>query len=121
MSRRKLFALLACLCLAIATSAWGEAKKVKSVVSGIVRVASSDAKGNVLSIEIMVGDNEEEPYLVANTAQGQELRKHVGEYVMAAGLVSEDKLGWKTIEILTFQFEDELEKKHIPPSPAPAP
>ena len=112
MSRIKLFLLLICCLTVVATSAFAEVKKVKSVISGVVRVASSDAKGNVLSIEILVGEGEGDPYLVANTPPGQELRKHVGEYVMAAGLVYEDALGWKTIEVLKYQLEEDLQKHH---------
>lgn len=106
MGLKKIWLLLFCSLLMV-SSVGAQAKKPNSVVAGIVRAASNDAKGNVLTIEIMVGEGEEEPYLVANNAKGQELRKHVGEYVIAGGVVSEDALGWKTIEVIKYQFADE--------------
>ena len=105
--RLKKFWFLVICSLLVVCSASAQAKKPNSVVAGIVRAASSDAKGQVLTIEIMVGEGEEEPYLVANNARGQELRKHIGEYVIAGGVVSEDALGWKTIEVIKYQFADE--------------
>lgn len=100
--------MLVLLSLVLGLSAFGEGKKAKTVVSGMVRVASQDAKGNILSIEILVGETDQEPYMVGNTAKGQELRKHVGEWVVAAGMVSEDDLGWKTIDVSNFTLADSL-------------
>lgn len=94
--------------LLLAMAGFAESSKAKTVVSGLVRVASQDSKGNILSIEILVGETEQEPYLVSDTAKGKELRKHVGEWVIVAGVVSEDALGWKTIEVTNFQLADDL-------------
>ena len=104
---KKTLTLIVCACLVLNASAFAAGKKPNTVVSGVVRAANSDPKGNVISIEILVGESEEEPYLVANNAKGQELRKHIGEYVIAGGVVSEDALGWKTIEVIKYQFADE--------------
>jgi hypothetical protein len=83
-----------------------------TVVSGIVRVASTDAAGNIQSIEIMVGEDEQaqDPYLVADTPKGQELKARVGEYVFVAGDVTEDKLGWKTIAVKKYTLSSELKE-----------
>ena len=90
----------------------GTNKPGYTVVSGVVRVASTDAAGNVQSIEIMVGEDEQsqDPYLVADTPKGQELKTRVGEYVFVAGDVTEDKLGWKTIAVKKYTLTSELKE-----------
>ena len=105
-NRQVILCLLFTVILAMA--GFADPNKAKTVVSGVVRVASQDAKGNILSIEILVGDTDPEPYLVSDAGKGKELRKHVGEYVIAAGMVTEDALGWKTIEVTNFQLADDL-------------
>ena len=87
---------------------WAAPKTATAVISGWVRVASEDAKGNILSVEIVVGEAPaEEPYLVSG-AKEAELKKLLGEWVVASGLVSEDELGWKSIEVKRFTKVDDL-------------
>lgn len=78
----------------------------KAIISGFVRVAEEDARGNVLAVEIVVGD-EEEPYLVSNAGKGKELFLYIGQWVLAGGKVSEDELGWKTIEVQTYDLAEQ--------------
>lgn len=96
-----------------AVPAIAAAPQSATVVSGLVKVGSEDAKGNVLSIEILVGESETtgEPYLVLDKGKGSELRKHIGQWIIAAGTVTEDALGWKTIEVKSFTLEDDLQEK----------
>lgn len=103
---RFLYALLG-LVLVASPLAW--AKSTQAVISGLVRVAAEDERGNVISVEIVVGEDEE-PYLVADTDKGKELLLYIGQYVLAGGTVKEDALGWKTIEVkeyaLTADYPD---------------
>ena len=75
----------------------------------MVQVASEDDRGNVLAVEIVVGD-EKEPYLVSNSGKGRELLLYIGKHVLAGGTVEEDNLGWKTIKVehyaLTSDYPD---------------
>ena len=108
---RKIRYLLVFLLLSLAQAA---PKTAESVVSGWVRVASEDAKGNILSIEIVVGDPPaEEPYLVLKGSHTAELEKLVGEWVVASGVVSEDKLGWKSIQVKRFTRVDDLQPETV--------
>jgi hypothetical protein len=86
-------------------------KEPFTVVSGVVRAATTDTAGHVETIEIMVGEDEnaQDPYQVADTPRGQELKGQVGEYVIAAGTVTEDKLGWKTIAVKTYTLGKDLQ------------
>lgn len=103
--------LLALLLLALVVPVWSAgAKKQKAVVSGVVQAASSDDKGNVLSVEILVGDDSDDPYLVADSGKGNELKQLVGQFVMAGGIVTEDANGWKTIEVTTYTTTDQLQQ-----------
>lgn len=78
-----------------------------AVVSGMVRVASEDEVGNVVAVEILVDDGElEEPYLVAETQKGPELRLYIDQWIIAAGTVVEDENGWKTIEVDHYSLAD---------------
>jgi hypothetical protein len=119
-SRRSLLnrrVVLKCLAGAVfgfaVVAAAGAAPQSATVVSGLVKIGSVDTQGNILSIEILVGDNEAtgEPYLVVDRGKGIELRKHVGQWIIAGGIVTEDALGWKTIEVKTFTLEDDLQEK----------
>ncbi len=80
-----------------------------AVINGWVRIANEDSEGNVLAVEIVVGD-EEEPYLVKNQGKGQELLLYIGQWVVAGGTVTEDELGWKVIDVehyaLTSEYPD---------------
>lgn len=107
-SQLKAFLALILICLAL--PALSEVKRQKAVVSGIVRAASVDPKGRILAVEIMVGESEEEPYMVADTAKGKELRELVGAFVMAGGYVTEDERGWKTIEVTNYTTTDQLQQ-----------
>lgn len=100
--------LLFVLLLVSFASAQEPKKAPQAVVSGQVRAASTDAKGNILTLEIMVGDegSDQEPYQVVPSTDPkkpsvpfEELKQLVGEWIVAAGYVSEDKLGWKTIVV----------------------
>lgn len=106
MRRLSVYALLL---LILIVSPLASAKSTDAVISGLVRVASEDERGNVTSVEILVGD-EEEPYLVANNEKGKELLLYIGQYVLAGGTVEEDELGWKTIKVkhyaLTSDYPD---------------
>lgn len=102
--------LLALLLICLSLPALSEAKRHKAVVSGVVRAASVDPKGKVLAVEIMVGESEEEPYMVADTGKGKELRDLVGAFVMAGGYVTEDERGWKTIEVTNYTTTDQLQQ-----------
>lgn len=96
------------LLLLLVGFAEAQPKKPQAVVSGQVRAASTDDKGNILTLEIMVGDEgqDQEPYQVVLSQDPKkpgvpfdDLKKLVGEWIVAAGYVTEDKLGWKTIEV----------------------
>ncbi len=106
MRRVSLYALLALILIA---SPLAQAKGTTAVIQGVVQVASEDDRGNVLAVEILVGEDEE-PYLVANTDKGKELLLYIGQYVLAGGTVEEDELGWKTIKVehyaLTSDYPD---------------
>ena len=106
--------------LLLSTVAWPTPKFYTSVVSGWVRAASEDAKGKVLSVEIVVGEEPaEEPYLVTGPKSG-ELQALVGEWVVASGTVKEDELGWKSLEVKRFTKIDDLPgPTEVPPSPTP--
>lgn len=98
---------LTCLIL-LSGVLWAAPKTATAVISGWVRVASEDAKGKILSIEIVVGEvPAEEPYLVTGVKKA-ELQALVGEWVVASGVVSEDELGWKSIEVKRFTKVDDL-------------
>ncbi len=72
----------------------------KAVISGRVRAAEIDDKGNVLAVEIVVDeDGNEDPYLVVGKGKGMELYLYIGKQVIAGGTVVEDERGWKTIEV----------------------
>ncbi len=104
----------------LSTVAWPTPKFYTSVVSGWVRAASEDARGKVLSVEIVVGEAPaEEPYLVTGPKSG-ELQALVGEWVVASGTVKEDELGWKSMEVKRFTKIDDLPAPtEVPPSTPP--
>lgn len=111
----RLLSLLLCLLLC-ATSFAVAPKEQNSVLSGWIRVASEDAQGNILTVEIVVGEEpNEEPYLVREGETANQLRQLVGEWVVASGLVYEDELGWKSIQVVRFTKLDDL------PEPVPVP
>lgn len=119
MGKRLIVVTLLLLC----GTAWAIPKQSNTVVSGWIRAASEDAKGKVLSVEIVVGEAPaEEPYLVTGPKTG-ELQGLLGEWVVASGTVTEDDLGWKSIEVKRFTKVDDLppptEVPGQPPSPAP--
>jgi len=90
-----------------------------TVVSGWIRVASEDTKGKILTVEIVVGEPPtEEPYLVTG-AKASELHALIGEWVVASGVVTEDSLGWKSIEVQRFTKIDDLPQPTDPTTPAP--
>lgn len=100
--------ILLLLLVLVSIASAQEPRKPQAVVSGQVRAASTDAKGNILTLEIMVGDegSDQEPYQVVQGKDPnkpgvsfEEMKKYVGEWIVAAGYVTEDKLGWKTIEV----------------------
>jgi len=95
------------LLLLLVGAVGAQPKKPQAVVSGQVRVASTDAKGNILTLEIMVGDEgaDQEPYQVIQSKDParpgvsfEEMKKYVGEWIVAAGYVTDDN-GWKSIEV----------------------
>ncbi|MBN9416088.1 hypothetical protein ABS71_03940 [bacterium SCN 62-11] len=104
--------------LLLSAVAWPTPKFYNSVISGWVRAASEDAKGKVLTVEIVVGEEPaEEPYLVTGPKSG-ELQVLVGEWVVASGTVKEDELGWKSLEVKRFTKIDDLPAPtDVPPSP----
>ena len=117
---RRLLVLMLCLFL-LSDVPWAAPKSEMSVVSGWIRVSSEDAKGEILSVEIVVGeDKEEEPYLVTGSKE-RELHSLVGEWVVASGVVTEDALGWKTIDVKRYTKIDDLQKPTDPTPPAPKP
>jgi hypothetical protein len=115
---QRLLLMIFCLCLTTGQP-WAAPKAETAVISGWVRVALEDAKGKVLSIEIMVGEAEE-PYRVVGSKE-KELRTLIGEWVVASGLVSEDALGWKSIDVKSYTKEDDLPEPTNPTPPAPTP
>lgn len=119
--------LLLTTLLLLNSVAWAIPKMSNTVVSGWIRVASEDAKGKVLTVEIVVGEAPaEEPYLVTGP-KGSELSALLGEWVVASGTVTEDDLGWKSIEVKRFTKVDDLPPPtDVPPtaptsSPSPTP
>jgi len=103
-----LFHLLVCFAPAAPSSATG-------VISGWVKAGSEDAQGNVLTVEIVVGEGaQEEPYLVTGPKL-TELKALVGEWVVASGTISEDTLGWKSILVERFTRIDDLQQPDEPP------
>ncbi len=115
---RKIFGItgwLAVLSVCLALPLGAAPAKPLAVVSGWIRVASEDNKGKVLSVEIVVGEPpQEEPYLVLTGGVGSQLHGLVGEWIVASGVVTEDSLGWKSIEVTRFTKMDDL-----PPEEAP--
>ena len=111
--------LLLVTLLLLNTVAWAIPKMSNTVVSGWIRAASEDAKGKVLSVEIVVGEAPaEEPYLVTGP-KGSELSGLLGEWVVASGTVTEDDLGWKSIEVKRFTKIDDLPPPtDVPPTKA---
>ncbi|MBI3927195.1 MAG: hypothetical protein HY319_16785 [Armatimonadetes bacterium] len=82
--------------------------RTPAVVSGLLVIASVDEQGNVTDLEILVEDaGEQEPYLVARTKKGGELMQYVDEWVVVAGTVIVDDLGWKTIEVDHYSLADQ--------------
>ena len=107
--------------LLLGAVAWPTPKFYTSVVSGWVRAASEDAKGKVLSVEIVVGEEPtEEPYLVTGP-KSSELQALIGEWVVASGTVKEDELGWKSLEVKRFTKIDDLPPPTEVPGPTQAP
>lgn len=109
--RKELQLLFILSLLVLGTFLPATAKSTPAVIQGLVRAATEDENGNVLSVEIVVTEGEqEEPYLVSSTGKGPELLLYIGQYVLAGGVVSEDELGWKTIEVqhydLTSKYPD---------------
>lgn len=87
-----------------------------TVLSGWIRVATEDAQGGIVSVELVVGEGaEEEPYLIREAGPGAQLKGLVGEWVVVSGLVVEDPPGWKSIEVQKFTRLDDL------PEPVPVP
>lgn len=112
---RKLFAMFWVVLLLLAIPLGAAPTRPVAVVSGWVRVASQDKAGKVLSVEIVVGEPPaEEPYLVTPGGVGQQLQSLVGEWVVASGHVSEDSLGWKSIEVTRFTKEEDLPGEEPP-------
>lgn len=111
---RHFFRILLILCLAGWATAAPKNANV-TVLSGWVRAASEDAQGKVLEVELVVGEPpKEEPYLIARGPVANELiEKAVGKWVVVSGSVSEDALGWKTVQIKTYKLEDELETDKV--------
>lgn len=109
--------LLLLLCLVLSVPGLGAAPKQETVVlSGWIRVASEDDQGNVLTVEIVVGEeSNEEPYLVRDGEAANPLKQLIGEWVVASGVVYEDELGWKSIQVVRFTKVDDL------PEPVPMP
>ena len=113
---KRVHTLLLVLLLLGGLAAAQDVKRSKAVVSGQVRAASTDAKGNVLELEIMVGDEgtDQEPYQVRQVGSDPkkpsipvaELKGLVGQWIVAAGTVTEDKLGWKSIDIVKYHPAD---------------
>lgn len=116
---RKLLVFLTCLLILPVGAAPGQPQ---TVVSGWVRVASEDNKGKVLEVEIVVGEPpSEEPYLVLKGGVGEQLLGLAGEWVVASGIVTEDKLGWKSIVVTRFTKENDLQEEEAPPAPKQQP
>lgn len=112
---RKIFGITWVVLLLLAIPLGAAPASPVAVVSGWVRVASQDNKGNVLSVEIVVGEPPaEEPYLVTSGGVGQQLQTLVGEWVVASGHVSEDSLGWKSIQVTRFTKEEDLPGEEPP-------
>ena len=89
--------------------------RASGVISGWVKAGSEDAQGNVLTVEIVVGEApQEEPYLVTGPKLA-ELKAILGEWVVASGNISEDPLGWKTIHVIRFTRIDDLQQPDEPP------
>lgn len=109
--------LLLLVCLILSVPGFGAAPKQETVVlSGWIRVASEDDQGNVLTVEIVVGEeSNEEPYLVRDGESADQLKQLLGEWVVASGVVYEDELGWKSIQVVRFTKVDDL------PEPVPMP
>jgi hypothetical protein len=107
--------------LLLSAVAWPTPKFYNSVISGWIRAASEDAKGKVLSVEIVVGEEPtEEPYLITGP-KSAELQALVGEWVVASGTVKEDELGWKSLEVKRFTKIDDLPPPTEVPATPPAP
>lgn len=107
--------------LLLSSCAWAIPKQKNSVVSGWIRAASEDAKGKVLTVEIVVGEAPaEEPYLVTGP-QTPKLQELLGEWVVASGTVTEDDLGWKSIEVKRFTKVDDLPPPTEVPGQTPPP
>lgn len=117
----RFLALLLCLLLC-ATGFAAAPKQENSVLSGWIRVASEDAQGNVLTVEIVVGEEpHEEPYLVRDGETANQLKQLLGEWVVASGVVYEDELGWKSIQVVRFTKVDDLPEPVPMPETTPAP
>lgn len=114
--------LIVLLCLSLwAAPLLAAPGSTSTVISGWVRVASEDTKGQILSVEIVVGEPPaEEPYLVTG-AKASELRELIGEWIVASGVVTEDSLGWKSIEVQRFTKIDDLPQPTNPTAPTPPP
>ncbi|MBX3168685.1 MAG: hypothetical protein KF760_14815 [Candidatus Eremiobacteraeota bacterium] len=107
--------------LLLSAVAWPTPKFYTSVISGWIRAASEDAKGKVLTVEIVVGEEPaEEPYLVTGP-KSSELQALIGEWVVASGTVKEDELGWKSLEVKRFTKIDDLPPPTEVPSTTPSP
>lgn len=111
MKRRVFLQQLSLVCL-LSSSPWAAAAPT-TVISGYVRVGSEDSKGNITSLEIISGEEENsgEPYLIVDKGKGSELKKHVGQWVIAAGVILEDALGWKSIEVKSYTLVEDLQEK----------
>ena len=100
------------LALLVPTSLAAAPAAGQTVLSGYVRASSEDAQGKVLAVEIVVGEPPaEDPYLVLKGGSEAQLRALVGEWVVASGVVSEDKLGWKSIQVKSFTREQDLQEE----------
>ena len=109
------------MCLLLNCPGWAAPKAETAVVSGWIRVASEDAKGKILAVEIVVGEAPaEEPYLITGS-KSSELQSLLGEWVVASGLVTEDALGWKSIKVTRFTKVDDLPQPTDPSPPPPKP
>ncbi|MEW6284393.1 MAG: OB-fold nucleic acid binding domain-containing protein [Candidatus Eremiobacterota bacterium] len=101
------FAVLA-LILGLAALAGAQPKPGRDsifIVSGTVMSLAESPSGVPLQVEIQPSDGES--YIVANDEKGRQLFRFIGDYVVASGIVTLDRDGWKTIHVKSFQVTEE--------------
>ena len=73
----------------------------KKMVTGLVQPLAYDENEKLIGVAVETSDG---PYAVVTDRKGTELHKHVGKWVLAVGLIVENKDGNRAIKVKKYHI-----------------